>query len=373
MHRLITAVERSNSASLSSGSESYSSFVQRQYSSDRDEGSDCDSDSNCSSLTSSSGGDSDTFHVFTDASVSVDRMPQSKRKDSQAKQVLMGERQKLQSERQKLELERKKLNDERRKLEEERRRLRRGDDAHHNPDLPNEEDAEMLKPNVWGPSEEQANLEKERIDRRLQGLRYRELEKERQGLEKMTSGARSGYELDRHAQRALKEKDELSSLSDEIDKTSLHIDDLEEEKKREKEERRKKEEEIRKREEENRKKTLEKARMKIQEERRLRQESIRSRIAAEEAEAKRKKKEKEEEERKKKEKSLSKSSTEQARVERAYGWYSKLGLPSRETFKKKIKLIASIDITAEDIDLLPWNGSGTLVNVAKLNTMYYKN
>jgi hypothetical protein len=75
--------------------------------------------------------------------------------------------------------------------------------------------------------------------------------------------------------------------------------------------------------------------------------------------------------RKKKEKSLSKSNTEQARAERAYGWYSKLGLPSRENFKKKIKLIASIDITADDVDLLPWNGSGTMVNVAKLNTMYY--
>jgi hypothetical protein len=130
--------------------------------------------------------------------------------------------------------------------------------------------------------------------------------------------------------------------------------------------------EIRKNEEENRKVILEKARVKIQEERRLRQESIRSRIAAEEAEAKRKKKEKEEEERKKKEKLLARSNTEQARVERAYGWYSKLGLPTRDNFKKKIKLIASIDITADDIDLLPWNGSGSMVNVAKLNTMYYK-
>jgi hypothetical protein len=352
MQRLITAVERSNSASLSSGSESYSSFVQRQYSSDRDEGN--DSDSNCSSLTSSSGGDSDTFHVFTDASISVDRMPPSKRKDNQAKHVLLGERQKLQSERQKLELERKKLNDERRKLEEERRRLRRGDDAHHCLEQQSSENAYVLKEN---------NLEKnEKIDSRLQGLQDRRLEGDRQGAESL-----------RRSLRASNEKDRLTRRPDELDKASLHIDDLEDNTEREKEESRRKVDEIRRREEENRKATLEKARMKIQEERRLRQESIRSRIAAEEAEAKRKKKEKEEEERKKKEKTFSKSNNERARVERAYGWYSKLGLPSRENFKKKIKLIASIDITAEDIDLLPWNGSGTIVNVAKLNAMYYNN
>lgn len=370
MQRLIMAVERSNSASLSSGSESYSSFVQRQYSSDRDGN---DSDSNCSSLTSSSGGDSDTFHVFTDASVSVDGVPLSKRKDNQAKQVLMGERQKLQSERQKLELERKKLNDERRKLEEERRRLRLGDDAYQEHE--NKKKMEKMDRQIRSLSKERVYLEKkDKIDRRMEGLKPRELEKERIDVEKLSDTDRSGHELGRtfrRARRVSKESEDLKALNDELDKTSLHLDDLEKDSKRAQEERRKKEEEIRLKEEEYRKVILEKARTKIQEERRLRQDSIRSRIAAEEAEAKRKRKEKEEEERKKKEKSLSKSNTEQARAERAYGWYSKLGLPSRENFKKKIKLIASIDISADDIDLLPWNGSGTMVNVAKLNTMYY--
>ena len=367
------SVERSNSNSLSDRDESYSSFVQRKYN-DGDNDDDAD-DSDCSSLTSSSGGDSDTFHVFTDASVSVDGIPLSKQKDNQVKQVLLGERQKLQTERQQLELERQKLNDERKKLEEERRRLRLGDDAYQ--EAEKQEEAAQMDSQIRRLSAERANLEKQdKIQRRLEGLKSREREKDRDGLEKLTDLDNSGHELAknfRRIRRLSKDSAELKRLNEDLDKTSLHLDDLEEDTKRAQEERRKKEGEIKRKEEEQRKKILEKARMKIQEERRLRQESIRSRIAAEEAEAKRKKKEKEEEEKRKSEKTKTKANTPQARAERAYGWYSKLGLPTRDNFKKKIKLIASIDITAEDIDLLPWNGTGTMVNVAKLNSMYYNN
>ena len=73
----------------------------------------------------------------------------------------------------------------------------------------------------------------------------------------------------------------------------------------------------------------------------------------------------------KKEKIKAEANSEKARLERAYAWYSKLAQPSRDLFKKKITLIASIDITEEDVDLLPWTSSGAMVNIAKLNSKLF--
>jgi hypothetical protein len=55
--------------------------------------------------------------------------------------------------------------------------------------------------------------------------------------------------------------------------------------------------------------------------------------------------------------------------ERAFEWYTRLGMPTRTEFKRKATAMESINLTPIDIDLLPWNLTGRAVNVAKMNAM----
>jgi hypothetical protein len=57
------------------------------------------------------------------------------------------------------------------------------------------------------------------------------------------------------------------------------------------------------------------------------------------------------------------------RLERAYQWYTRMATPSRKEFKRRVADVVSIDITPEDIDLLPWNLTGRVVNIAKMNAI----
>jgi hypothetical protein len=56
------------------------------------------------------------------------------------------------------------------------------------------------------------------------------------------------------------------------------------------------------------------------------------------------------------------------RRERAFLWYTRLGMPTRAEFKRKVTAGESINVTPRDIDLLPWNLTGWAVNVAKMKT-----
>jgi hypothetical protein len=49
------------------------------------------------------------------------------------------------------------------------------------------------------------------------------------------------------------------------------------------------------------------------------------------------------------------------RVTRSFLWYTRIGRPSRKEFKRQIATQKWIDITAEDVDLLTWNETGTRV------------
>ena len=59
-----------------------------------------------------------------------------------------------------------------------------------------------------------------------------------------------------------------------------------------------------------------------------------------------------------------------ARVERAYSWYSRMAMPTREKMKERVEYMpASSGVTADDVDLLPWNARGTFVSVAAMMRM----
>jgi hypothetical protein len=56
-----------------------------------------------------------------------------------------------------------------------------------------------------------------------------------------------------------------------------------------------------------------------------------------------------------------------ARVERAYSWYSRMAMPTREKMKERVEFMpASSGVTPDDVDLLPWNARGTFVSVAAM-------
>jgi hypothetical protein len=58
------------------------------------------------------------------------------------------------------------------------------------------------------------------------------------------------------------------------------------------------------------------------------------------------------------------------RLERAFLWYTRMASPSRKEFKRQIATQESIDITPEDVDLLPWNETGSRVmNIATMDAM----
>jgi len=62
-----------------------------------------------------------------------------------------------------------------------------------------------------------------------------------------------------------------------------------------------------------------------------------------------------------------KTGEEGSPVFQAYSWYNKLGQPSRADFKKRIAEMRHCEITNKDIDSLPWNFNGTMVNIAKIH------
>jgi chromosome segregation ATPase len=73
------------------------------------------------------------------------------------------------------------------------------------------------------------------------------------------------------------------------------------------------------------------------------------------------------EKREKDEKKKAEHGSEKKRMERAYGWYNKLSFPAKEDMRERIATIKNVDISVDDIDLLPWTTGGKRVNVAKMN------
>jgi hypothetical protein len=62
--------------------------------------------------------------------------------------------------------------------------------------------------------------------------------------------------------------------------------------------------------------------------------------------------------------------TKPARVERAYSWYTRMAMPSRDKMKQRVEFMpASSGVTPDDVDLLPWNARGTFVSVAAMMRM----
>lgn len=94
--------------------------------------------------------------------------------------------------------------------------------------------------------------------------------------------------------------------------------------------------------------------------REARMKKVRERIARE-------RQKKEEEARQKK---LESYNSEEARRQRVFDWYCRWGRITRREMKRKLKAIkktSEIDIDESDIDLLPWNFNGTLIDATKLN------
>lgn len=59
-----------------------------------------------------------------------------------------------------------------------------------------------------------------------------------------------------------------------------------------------------------------------------------------------------------------------ARVERAYSWYSRMAMPTRDKMKERVEFMpASSGVTPDDVDLLPWNARGSFVSVAAMMRM----
>jgi hypothetical protein len=90
---------------------------------------------------------------------------------------------------------------------------------------------------------------------------------------------------------------------------------------------------------------------------------VRARIHAKE-EAKRKEEEdKLEEERKASMLNMS----EDARRGRAYAWYSRMAMPTRDAMKERVaRMPTSAGVLVEDVDLLPWTYNDKLVNVEEM-------
>jgi hypothetical protein len=57
------------------------------------------------------------------------------------------------------------------------------------------------------------------------------------------------------------------------------------------------------------------------------------------------------------------------RRQRAFLWYTRLGMPTRSQFKRRVTAAESINVTPRDIDLLPWSLTGRAVNMEKLKAM----
>jgi hypothetical protein len=63
------------------------------------------------------------------------------------------------------------------------------------------------------------------------------------------------------------------------------------------------------------------------------------------------------------------TSDDARRRQLAFSWYSQMSEPDRSEFKRKVAALHSLNITPDDVDLLPWNATGSVVDVAKMNTL----
>jgi hypothetical protein len=63
--------------------------------------------------------------------------------------------------------------------------------------------------------------------------------------------------------------------------------------------------------------------------------------------------------------------SEGARRARVFSLYSQMCQPIRTAFKRRVAALEymSMDITSDDIDLLPWNATGSMVNISKMNAL----
>lgn len=85
----------------------------------------------------------------------------------------------------------------------------------------------------------------------------------------------------------------------------------------------------------------------------------------------------EEEAKKMKEKQTKKKEydmSEDARRDRVYKWYGRCGQPNRKTLEKKIASLKHKEgVSPDDVELLPWNFNGTMVNVSQMISMQMGN
>jgi hypothetical protein len=63
------------------------------------------------------------------------------------------------------------------------------------------------------------------------------------------------------------------------------------------------------------------------------------------------------------------SSDDARRRQLAFSWYSQMSAPNRLEFKRKVAALYSLNITPDDVDLLPWNATGSAVNIKKMNAL----
>lgn len=64
-----------------------------------------------------------------------------------------------------------------------------------------------------------------------------------------------------------------------------------------------------------------------------------------------------------------KAYTPEGRALRAYAWYGRLARPNKKNFKRRVANLKVCDIEPDDIDILPWDAFGNMVNVAKINIL----
>lgn len=56
-------------------------------------------------------------------------------------------------------------------------------------------------------------------------------------------------------------------------------------------------------------------------------------------------------------------------------WYARMGQPTRENMKRRIAARQEefMDIVPSDVDLLPWNSTGSLISVKNMNAFIFAN
>jgi hypothetical protein len=68
------------------------------------------------------------------------------------------------------------------------------------------------------------------------------------------------------------------------------------------------------------------------------------------------------------------SSEDACRRQLAFRWYSQMHAPNRSEFKQQLAALSPLyltfnDVTPDDVDLLPWNATGSKVNIAEMNAL----